>query len=146
MDYERISPKAKSLHIITGFIFTSIVAMISALLYQKFGQFWILLLAVCIALYSLLLRPYLIYLYWFYKIDDRRVEIQRGFWFKSRSFIPILRIQHMDITTGPLQRYFQISDIELYTAGDTHTIKHIPREKVEEILESLNKKILESKE
>lgn len=56
-----------------------------------------------------------------YGVDAAGIVIQRGVLWRSRIALPRVRIQHTDVSQGPLQRRFGVSTLKLYTAGSSHT-------------------------
>lgn len=54
-----------------------------------------------------------------YRADDRGLQIRRGVWWRSHLFVSRSRIQHTDVSQGPLQRRFGIASLTVHTAG-TH--------------------------
>lgn len=49
--------------------------------------------------------------------DDNGLEIHRGVFWRHRITIPISRIQHVDVSQGPLQRQFGLGKVTVHTAG-----------------------------
>ena len=47
-------------------------------------------------------------------------EIRRGVVWRRIITVPLSRIQHSDVTQGPLQRAFGLATLTLYTAGTEH--------------------------
>jgi uncharacterized protein len=56
---------------------------------------------------------------WF-RIDDDGLEYARGRWWRHHVSIPRARIQHTDVTQGPLERRFGLGTLVIYTAGTEH--------------------------
>ncbi|MFN3191708.1 MAG: PH domain-containing protein [Aureliella sp.] len=52
-----------------------------------------------------------------WRLDPTGMEIRRGVFWKHRVSIPIARVQHVDVSQGPVQRMFELSTITIYTAG-----------------------------
>lgn len=52
------------------------------------------------------------------KMSDRGLELHRGVYWQHKIFIPRERIQHTDITQGPISRRFQIAELVINTAGN----------------------------
>lgn len=65
--------------------------------------------------------PPLYYRHLRYGVDDAGIVIQRGVLWRSRIALPRVRIQHTDVSQGPLQRRFGVGTLKLYTAGSSHT-------------------------
>jgi hypothetical protein len=45
------------------------------------------------------------------------VVVVRGAWWQRETWVPISRLQHLDIQRGPLERWMGLATLELYTAG-----------------------------
>lgn len=56
-----------------------------------------------------------------YRVDDIGLTIQGGVWWHTQTSLPRLRIQHSDVSQGPLQRRYGIATLKLYTAGSRYT-------------------------
>jgi membrane protein YdbS with pleckstrin-like domain len=54
-------------------------------------------------------------------IDETGIAIERGIVWRSRIAVPRVRIQHTDVSQGPLQRRFGVGTLKLYTAGSRYT-------------------------
>jgi uncharacterized protein len=59
-------------------------------------------------------------------IDDIGIAIERGIFWRSRIAVPRARIQHTDVSQGPLQRRFGVGTLKLYTAGSRYTKIELP--------------------
>ena len=47
------------------------------------------------------------------------LRVHRGVWWRSEVFVPRTRIQHTDVTQGPIARHYGIAKLKVFTAG-TH--------------------------
>lgn len=56
-----------------------------------------------------------------YRIDDALIEIQRGVVWRMSIAVPRSRVQHLDVTQGPVQRQFGLGVLVIYTAGTEHS-------------------------
>lgn len=56
-----------------------------------------------------------------YGIDEVGLTIQEGVWWRTQTSLPRARIQHSDVSQGPLQRRYGIATLKLYTAGSRYT-------------------------
>jgi membrane protein YdbS with pleckstrin-like domain len=52
-----------------------------------------------------------------YRVDRRGLRIQRGVLWRKVVSIPTTRVQHTDVTQGPLQRNYGLATLVLHTAG-----------------------------
>ena len=59
-------------------------------------------------------------------IDETGIAIERGIFWRSRIAVPRVRIQHTDVSQGPLQRRFGVGTLKLYTAGSRYTKIELP--------------------
>lgn len=56
-----------------------------------------------------------------YRLDDVGITIRDGVLWRACSALPRVRIQHTDVSQGPLQRHYGVADLKLYTAGSRYT-------------------------
>ena len=61
--------------------------------------------------------PALSHRHWSYRIDETGIEIRSGVWFRKVTTVPRSRVQHTDVTQGPIQRRFNLGTLVIYTAG-----------------------------
>ena len=61
-----------------------------------------------------------------YRIDDVGISIRDGVFWRTWSALPRVRIQHTDVSQGPLQRRYGVADLKLYTAGSRYTCIVLP--------------------
>ncbi len=59
-------------------------------------------------------------------VDATGIAIERGILWRSRIALPRARIQHTDVSQGPLQRRFGVGTLKLYTAGSRYTKIELP--------------------
>ena len=52
-----------------------------------------------------------------YRVTDDGIEIHKGVVWRSITSVPRSRVQHTDVTRGPLQRRFGIATLTIHTAG-----------------------------
>lgn len=55
-----------------------------------------------------------------YRVDDRGIEIRRGVYWREIVNIPRSRVQHTDVSQGPLERRYGLGTLVVYTAGTDH--------------------------
>jgi uncharacterized protein len=71
---------------------------------------------------SIILMPYLSWKNWRYAVDEKEIDLKRGVIFKTRTLIPLSRVQHVDTRQGPLLRWYDLSSVTISTAATTHEI------------------------
>ncbi|MCX7746127.1 MAG: PH domain-containing protein [Clostridia bacterium] len=139
--YEKIHPKAQILWVLNGMI-GSIVIMSMAIILQRYTTLWVIPGGLILSIYITLIHPFLEYIQWSYKITESKIDYTHGIYFRKRTIIPVSRIQHLDIKQGPLQKYFGLSNIAIYTAGQSHEIPALLSSKAQKMVESINDLIL----
>jgi len=55
-----------------------------------------------------------------YRLTDDTLEIRRGVVWRHIVHVPRSRMQHTDVTQGPVQRRFEIATLTVHTAGTEH--------------------------
>jgi membrane protein YdbS with pleckstrin-like domain len=55
-----------------------------------------------------------------YRVDDRGLEIRRGVFWREAINVPRSRVQHTDVSQGPLERRYGLGTLVVYTAGTEH--------------------------
>lgn len=70
--------------------------------------------------------PPLSYRHLRFGVDDTGIAIESGVIWRSRIALPRVRIQHTDVSQGPLERRYGIGTLKLYTAGSRHTKIELP--------------------
>jgi uncharacterized protein len=74
--------------------------------------------------------PGVSYRYTFYCLKDDCLIFRRGVFWKMETLVPKSRVQHTDISQGPVQRAYAISDLIIHTAGTRYalvTVNGLPR-------------------
>jgi membrane protein YdbS with pleckstrin-like domain len=64
--------------------------------------------------------PVIDYRHAFYRVDDLGIEIRRGVFWRAIINIPRSRVQHTDVSQGPLERRWGLGTLVIYTAGTDH--------------------------
>ena len=130
--YESLDPRVIPLQKIGGSIFIgvlaagSFIALVIALLGQDEPLFegivllvlW--LIAVLLGLWFAQAWPAKSYRFTSYKVDDQGMEIRRGVYFRVVINVPRSRVQHIDVSQGPIERRYGLGTLVIYTAGSEH--------------------------
>lgn len=82
----------------------------------------ITILVILFWLLSIFLMPYLTWKNWRYAIDENEIDLKRGVIFKTRTLIPLSRVQHVDTRQGPLLGSYNLASVTISTAATTHEI------------------------
>ena len=55
-----------------------------------------------------------------YRVDEQGIEIRKGVYWRHVIRVPRSRVQHTDVSQGPLERSHGLSTLVIYTAGTQH--------------------------
>lgn len=77
--------------------------------------------ALLILLYLVLCAPPRRYRAWGYGMDGEELQVRRGVWTRVHTVVPLDRVQHIDVSQGPLERMLGICSLVLHTAGTLHS-------------------------
>lgn len=55
-----------------------------------------------------------------YRVDDEGIEIKHGVIWRSVVNVPRSRVQHTDVSQGPIERSFGLGTLVIFTAGTEH--------------------------
>jgi len=79
-----------------------------------------------IALAVVVLAPDRIYRRLRYGLSDRLLQVVRGWLFHTDTIVPFVRVQHLDVTRGPLDKMFGTATLIVHTAGTRNSIVTVP--------------------
>lgn len=127
---ERLHPKAIKAWRIKGLIYTMIYTLLTLAFFitrifmdmPLFIGMILLALTIFLAILQILVIPKIRMIYWGYEIKDNEIDIQHGIIVIKRTLIPMARIQHVDTEHGPIMRKFELSTLNIATAGTEHRI------------------------
>lgn len=86
--------------------------------------FWLLLAAFRLIL--LFWWPPKNYRAWGYRLDGRVLETRHGVWIRTVQLLPLNRLQHVDLESGPFARMLGLASLLLHTAGTHQATIAIP--------------------
>jgi membrane protein YdbS with pleckstrin-like domain len=81
---------------------------------------------VTLLIWSAVRWPSLEYAHASYRIDDLGIEIHWGVIWRRIINVPRSRIQHTDVSQGPLERRYGLGTLVIYTAGTEHAQVDLP--------------------
>ena len=105
---------------------------VDVILLQQFGQQRgvpggvVMLALLPLLLYLVFISPSRRYRAWGYRMADSELQVQRGVWTQVHTIVPLDRVQHIDISQGPLERMFEVCRLVLHTAGTMHSLVVLP--------------------
>ena len=129
---ERLDPRVVPCEEVGSWIFTGVVGVVmavsSALIWANdwvepavgwwlvAAQTAVLVVLVC----ATRVAPRWTYRFTGYAVTERGIEIRRGRFWRSVVSVPCSRVQHTDVSQGPIQRRFGLGTIKIHTAGSEH--------------------------
>jgi membrane protein YdbS with pleckstrin-like domain len=102
------------------------------------------LVLLLIGLWSVLIAAPRRWARWGWAWTGRELHVAQGWLTQSHTIVPALRVQHIDVTQGPVERMFGVATLVLHTAGTTHSTVHLPgisRATAEEIRDAIRAKL-----
>lgn len=111
--------------------------------YYKINVFYTIgiIILISILLINSFIYPIIEYKQWRYIITHDKIEFTEGIYFVRKVIIPIIRIQHIQLNQGPINKFLNLYNISIFTAGGQHKIPNIDSIKAEEISEYLKELI-----
>lgn len=79
-----------------------------------------------IALAAIVMAPDRIYRRLRYGLTGRLLQVVRGWLFHTDTVVPFVRVQHLDVTRGPLDKMFGTATLVVHTAGTRNSIVTVP--------------------
>ena len=115
----------------------------------RLGIMWLALAAFALVLQNMLLRtapfavlaplavlvagaivvaiaPQRIYRRLRYGLSARLLQVVRGWLFHTDTVVPLVRVQHIDVVRGPLDKMFGTASLVVHTAGTHNSIVTVP--------------------
>ena len=137
----QISEKGLRVWRLYGIIQTIIVVLLAigagVLTYIYEGPWWIYAIASCVVvIYAYLfvyLFPKIKWLRWRYEVRESEIELQHGLFIVKRTLIPMVRVQHVDTSQGPILRKYNLAGITVSTAATNHEIPALVMEEADEL-------------
>ncbi|HKQ62111.1 MAG TPA: PH domain-containing protein [Candidatus Polarisedimenticolaceae bacterium] len=69
--------------------------------------------------------PAVRYPYVSYRVEPRGITIRRGVFWRSVKAVPQARVQHTDVSQGPIERAFGLATLVIHTAGTHEAAIHL---------------------
>lgn len=137
-DFQRFDPRWIQVERISAGIVWLILFGLSLIPLTLFGiwlgGFSLWLVLACLATLGLLLA-----LGWFmamlpvwqhersgWRLTQQGLEIRMGLWWRRELSVPKARVQHTDVSQGPLLRKYQLAKLIVHTAGTTNASVEFP--------------------
>jgi membrane protein YdbS with pleckstrin-like domain len=136
--FERLDPRIIHVRQIAGLISTGVIATIAMVMLLALtlvtrpawlfigmgGGAW--LVATGLLAWWLWTWPAKAYEYSSYRLDADGLEIRRGVIWRGVINVPRTRVQHTDVSQGPIERSHGLSTLVIHTAGTNHAQVALP--------------------
>lgn len=100
----------------------------------SFYIYFIAGLAVVVYIYFFVyLFPKIKWLRWRYEVRETEIELQHGIFIVKRTLIPMVRVQHVDTSQGPILRKYNLAGITISTAATNHEIPALIVEEADDL-------------
>jgi membrane protein YdbS with pleckstrin-like domain len=129
----RLDPRVIPLQRITGVIFAAVISLVWLIVIainmlawdDAPGWTWVArpvlwLVIVMLLAWQALRWPPIAYQHTLYRVDEQGIEIRRGVHWRVVINVPRSRVQHIDVSQGPLERRYGLGTLVIYTAGTDH--------------------------
>lgn len=61
-----------------------------------------------------------------YAMTGDHLRVVRGYMFHTDTIVPFVRVQHIDVGQGPVERWFKLAHVVVHTAGTHNSIVTLP--------------------
>jgi membrane protein YdbS with pleckstrin-like domain len=129
---ERLDPRVIPLQQITGSIFFAVIGAGSfvflaiRMLTGRMSGWWAIaqllvwLVLMLLAIWHAIRWPARAYEHTAFRVDDQGIEIRKGVYWRVVINVPRSRVQHIDVSQGPIERRYELGTLVIYTAGTEH--------------------------
>jgi len=148
--YEALDPKYRAINIVTTALLFIVIAVALTIFNYFNGIFeerilWFTVVIIWVLGFSVFLyKAIRSYDFMGYALRARDIIFKSGIWFRKVVIVPFNRVQHCEIEQGPIDRYFGLATLSLYTAGGSSSdlsINGLPLETANELKFFITKKI-----
>ena len=113
--------------IVTWLILTAAAAVADRVLLEDYAAYGALTFGVpIVGLLAVVIAPQRIYRRLRYRLTERLLQVVRGWLFHVDTVVPLVRVQHLDVTRGPLDKMFGTASLVVHTAGTHNSIVTVP--------------------
>lgn len=81
---------------------------------------------VLLAVLLIFIVPARQYMHMRYAMDDAGLRVARGMMFRTDTIVPFVRVQHIDVGQGPVERMLGLAHLVVHTAGTHNSIVTLP--------------------
>ena len=110
---------------------------------------WLPLLVAALATLAVIVGPGRAYRRLGYAFDEQLLRVTRGWLLHVDTIVPFVRVQHVDVARGPLDKLFGTASLAVHTAGTHNSVVVLPGvspERAAEIRDAIRGRIREDLE
>lgn len=109
-------------------LITTVLSIVLGVLLSVPWYFMVMAWGLVLTVLLLLLNTYLRHWYqkYSYQLDTERLAIMRGVFWRHHISIPVSRVQHVDVNSGPLDRRYDLAKLVVNTAGTHYAQTSLP--------------------
>lgn len=78
------------------------------------------------AMVAVVIMPSRRYMSLGYAMNDAELRVARGFFFRVDTIVPFVRVQHIDVGQGPIERRWGLSHLVVHTSGTHNSTVTLP--------------------
>lgn len=86
----------------------------------------VVLSVLLLLVYPTLIGPLRRFRAWGYAMDAGELQIVQGLWTHIHTVVPLGRVQHIDVSQGPIERLWGVCRLVIHTAGTMHSRVVLP--------------------
>ncbi|QJC95018.1 Transmembrane protein YdbS [Bacillus mojavensis] len=120
-----------------------IVIAVAVLSYFFHWPYWISGVLGAVWLLGSIVTVYLIpkvrHKVWRYEVHENEIDIQSGIFVVTRVIVPMVRVQHVDTSQGPLLRKYNLATVKIFTAATVHSIPALEMKEADQLRDSISR-------
>lgn len=131
LEYSTLQPAYRNVSLISTTIFLLLPMIVFSILMAMGNEFFVvygiwMLMGVALLWALLMILVVLGFKKKSYAIRERDLVYNEGLIWHSSTVIPFNRVQHCEISQGPIERLFKLSELKVFTAGGASSDMSVP--------------------
>nr|WP_106781593.1 PH domain-containing protein [Lysinibacillus timonensis] len=90
------------------------------------------------AIATIWIIPNLRWRHWRYDVREHEIETQSGIIIVKKTIIPMIRVQHVDTSQGPILKRYSLANVSISTAATIHVIPMLLSEDADQLRERIS--------
>ncbi|HEY4553897.1 MAG TPA: PH domain-containing protein [Bacillaceae bacterium] len=143
---KQISERGLKVWRITGIINSAILWLLigggAAAVYFFDWPWWYVwaaaVLVLAVTILNIVVIPSIRWKRWRYEVTEHEIEVQHGVFIVQRTLVPMVRVQHVDTSQGPILKKYNLATVSISTAATVHQIPALDMHEAEELRRSIS--------